>query len=217
MERDESGAPFPTSQAPMGRLPIRVLGREEVLAELRDAVRTRDPHVHVLAGLGGSGKTTIALRLAADLADAGHLVWWVDASDHAQLTVLLLRAAQDDLDVPDGVVKETLAGRPARRQLRHLAVTATAVTRMLKLSVLAAHQLAEEALAATARPPRNDPALLGLQHSHATVLHRLGATTRPSACTGRCSRPSSSAWASTTPTPSGPVTPWPCCCVSGVT
>ncbi|SPL87713.1 putative ATP /GTP-binding protein [[Actinomadura] parvosata subsp. kistnae] len=88
-----------------------MLGREGVLDELRDAVRTRDPHVHVLAGLGGSGKTTIALCLVAELADAGHQVWWVDASDHTRLTVLLLRAAQDDLGVPDGVVREALAGR----------------------------------------------------------------------------------------------------------
>lgn len=110
-ERDEPGASFLTSQAPVGRLPIRVLGREQVLAELRDSVRTHDPRVHVLAGLGGSGKTTIVLRLAADLADAGNRVWWVDASDQAQLTALLLQAAQDDLDVPDGMVKEALAGK----------------------------------------------------------------------------------------------------------
>ncbi|MFI0424221.1 tetratricopeptide repeat protein [Spongiactinospora sp. 9N601] len=65
----------------------------------------------MLVGLGGSGKTTIALRLAADLAEAGHLVWWADASDQAQLTSLLLQAAQDDLDVPDGLVKEALMGK----------------------------------------------------------------------------------------------------------
>ncbi|NJP88695.1 hypothetical protein HCN51_04345 [Nonomuraea sp. FMUSA5-5] len=50
LERDEPDASFPTAQAPVGRLPIRVLGREGGLDELRDAVRTRDPHVHVLAG-----------------------------------------------------------------------------------------------------------------------------------------------------------------------
>ncbi|MBB5136664.1 tetratricopeptide (TPR) repeat protein [Thermocatellispora tengchongensis] len=107
----ELGGAFSTTQAPVGRLPARVLGRDELLAELAASARDGDPRVHVLAGLGGSGKTTVALRLAADLADAGSRVWWVDANDQAQLTVLLLRAAQDDLDVPDGMVREALAGK----------------------------------------------------------------------------------------------------------
>ncbi|MEV4013126.1 tetratricopeptide repeat protein [Nonomuraea angiospora] len=110
-EQDELGGTFLTTQAPVGRLPIRVLGRDEVLTKLRESARRCDDRVHVLAGLGGSGKTTIALRLAADLADAGHRVWWADASDQAQLTILLLQAAQDDLDVPDGMVKEALMGK----------------------------------------------------------------------------------------------------------
>ncbi|MFB9680165.1 tetratricopeptide repeat protein [Streptosporangium vulgare] len=67
--------------------------------------------MHVLAGLGGSGKTTIALELVRMLSDGEKRVWWVDASNQAQLMSAMMQIAQDDLGVPNGSIMEALAGK----------------------------------------------------------------------------------------------------------
>jgi hypothetical protein len=56
-------------------LPVR--GREELLAELEDP----GLGVRVLCGLGGCGKTRVALEVAARAAGRGWLVWWVPAGE----------------------------------------------------------------------------------------------------------------------------------------
>jgi hypothetical protein len=56
-------------------LPVR--GREGLLADLEAA----GPRVRVLCGLGGCGKTRLALEIAARAAERGARVWWVPAGD----------------------------------------------------------------------------------------------------------------------------------------
>jgi hypothetical protein len=93
--------------APTGRLPS-VRGRRELLEQLRHLLRKPDGLVQVIAGMGGAGKSTVALALA-DYAGrrrwrGRRLVWWVSAADMISLTggmatiARLLGATQADLD-----------------------------------------------------------------------------------------------------------------------
>ncbi|MGI8334590.1 tetratricopeptide repeat protein [Actinomadura scrupuli] len=95
---------------PTGRLPDRVHGRGDLLAELHALVETPDGRVHLVAGLGGTGKTTVALKLAADVRDRGRPVWWVPAAEAGSLTTQLLGLARE-LGATAGEVEEALAGR----------------------------------------------------------------------------------------------------------
>ncbi|QFG23500.1 tetratricopeptide repeat protein [Actinomadura sp. WMMB 499] len=94
---------------PTGRLPGHVRGRADVLRTVDDAARRPDGTVHVLGGLGGTGKTTIALRAAEACLDAGLRVWWVSGADPGALAADLLElarvlgaSAQDVEDVSRG-------------------------------------------------------------------------------------------------------------------
>jgi Mrp family chromosome partitioning ATPase len=67
---------------PTGRLPS-VRGRHELLQQLRHFLRKPDGRVQVLAGMGGVGKSTVALALADYAGRRGwrgpRLMWWVSA------------------------------------------------------------------------------------------------------------------------------------------
>jgi tetratricopeptide (TPR) repeat protein len=65
---------------PLGRLPLAVRGREQLLRSLR-----RERGLAVLAGMGGVGKSTVAAELARRL-QSERPVWWVSAADVASLT-----------------------------------------------------------------------------------------------------------------------------------
>lgn len=75
-----------------------------------EAVEKPDGLVHVLAGLGGSGKSTIALAVARDVRRIGLSTWWIPVSDAASVTSALMGLARK-LGAPDGEVAEALAGR----------------------------------------------------------------------------------------------------------
>jgi len=81
--------------APAGGLPARLHGRDDVLATLGALVWTPDGRARVLAGAGGTGKTAVALRVAAEAARRGVPVWWVAAADARTVTVSLLDLAAD--------------------------------------------------------------------------------------------------------------------------
>ena len=99
--------------APVGRLPADVRGRDVLLAELRRPLIRRRVHggVWVLAGMGGLGKSTVALAVAAAARSNGWRVWWVTASDAASLTGGMLEVL-GQLDAPDLVTRLVAEGAP---------------------------------------------------------------------------------------------------------
>jgi tetratricopeptide (TPR) repeat protein len=75
---------------PIGARPPNVRGREELIAALRHALGTPDGSVHVISGLGGTGKTAVALEMAERARSNGVRVWWLTARDQQTLTIDLL-------------------------------------------------------------------------------------------------------------------------------
>lgn len=95
---------------PLGRLPKQVRGRDEVLSRLSQLMSAPDGRVHLLVGLGGTGKSTVALRVAERANEQNKPVWWVSAADAASLTSALLDLAQG-LGADPGEVYSALKGR----------------------------------------------------------------------------------------------------------
>ena len=95
---------------PTGRLPAQVRGRVDLLSLLTKQLNAPDGHVHVLAGLGGVGKSTIALSVADVAMDLGRPVWWVPAVDADTIAAVLLGLVRE-LGAPSSDVEEALAGR----------------------------------------------------------------------------------------------------------
>ncbi|MER5265237.1 tetratricopeptide repeat protein [Actinosynnema sp. NPDC002837] len=78
----------------------RLHGREAFVATLTEGVRRRTdpidaPRVWALCGLGGTGKTTIALEVAHRLDHDHRHTWWVSASDATGLSAALRAVATD--------------------------------------------------------------------------------------------------------------------------
>lgn len=73
---------------PLGRLPVEVRGREELLRSLQD-----ERGLVVLAGMGGVGKSTIAAELSRRLSPE-RAAWWVSATDEASLLGGLITVAR---------------------------------------------------------------------------------------------------------------------------
>jgi hypothetical protein len=95
---------------PTGRLPSQVQGRVDLLSLLAKRAEAPDGYVHVLGGLGGVGKSTIALRVADMVMELGRPVWWVPAVDAATVATVLLGLARE-LGASSSDVEEALAGR----------------------------------------------------------------------------------------------------------
>ena len=107
---ETAGAGLTALRAPTGRLPEHVRGRDELLARLRALAQQPDGRVHVLAGLGGTGKSTVALQVAEEMTRAGRAAWWVPAVDASTLTARLMGLARD-LGASRSEVAETLNGQ----------------------------------------------------------------------------------------------------------
>ena len=74
---------------PVTSLPDQVRGRDEIVSELDGFLLTTgggSGRPQVIAGLGGAGKTTVALRLAAQARSRGVPVWWISARDEVTLS-----------------------------------------------------------------------------------------------------------------------------------
>ncbi|WP_406218498.1 FxSxx-COOH system tetratricopeptide repeat protein [Streptomyces canus] len=82
-------APEPvTVVPPLGlRDPSRPLrGRDVLLQHLESALSSGDKRqIQVLCGMGGCGKTSLALEIAHRRTSAGHRVWWIDARQDTTL------------------------------------------------------------------------------------------------------------------------------------
>lgn len=80
-ERDQDAEPAISLAPPFGlrddKLPVR--GRDAVLEELSNPDLTA--HVHLLHGLGGCGKTRLALEIAYRAERDGTEVWWLPATE----------------------------------------------------------------------------------------------------------------------------------------
>jgi hypothetical protein len=89
--------------APTAAAPIHVRGHADLLAELRRWMRRPPGRIQVLTGLGGVGKSTIAVELYRWVKQRKHSAWWVTASDSATLTERLVSLARvlgaDNADV----------------------------------------------------------------------------------------------------------------------
>jgi tetratricopeptide (TPR) repeat protein len=77
---------------PWGLLPDRVRGRDKLIEQLGGLTATPDGRVHLLSGLGGSGKTTVALTVCS-LARASGQAWWISARDRSSVESGLLDLA----------------------------------------------------------------------------------------------------------------------------
>jgi tetratricopeptide (TPR) repeat protein len=101
-----------------------VRGRDALLEEFREPLalrsRTRRPadrrplqggRVWVIAGMGGLGKSTVALAAAKLAQSNGWRVWWVTATDTASLTGGMLEVLQE-LEAPETVLRPVREGTP---------------------------------------------------------------------------------------------------------
>lgn len=79
---------------PLGRLPPRIHGRDALLERLCQKLKGPDPHVHLLSGLGGVGKSTVALQVAMQARRQGRPAWWVYAANASTLAPSLLALAE---------------------------------------------------------------------------------------------------------------------------
>src|SRR5262249_2743333 len=95
---------------PAPLLDVQVRGRDDVVGELAELASVPDGRVQVLAGMGGSGKSTVARAVAAQVTASGGRAWWVPAGDAVSVTQLLLGLA-GALGASAGQVEEALAGR----------------------------------------------------------------------------------------------------------
>jgi CRP-like cAMP-binding protein/tetratricopeptide (TPR) repeat protein len=110
--------PLPV-EAPLGKLPPDVRGRDGLLGELRRALRPypwRASRAFVIAGMGGLGKSTVALAATRMARERGYRVWWVAAADSVLLTGGMLEVLRE-LGAPESVVVPVREGSrtaPAR-------------------------------------------------------------------------------------------------------
>ncbi|WP_205797180.1 tetratricopeptide repeat protein [Micromonospora sp. CMU55-4] len=81
--------------APLGELPVVVRGRDSVVSDLLAPTAVYSPQVRVLVGMGGCGKTTVALAAAREAQASGWRVWWVSAMDRATLVAGMSALARE--------------------------------------------------------------------------------------------------------------------------
>ena len=98
---------------PVGRLPSNIRGRDAIMAELHRSLMRRMPHGSgwVLTGMGGLGKSSVALAIADDALARGWRVWWITATDTASLTGGMLEVLAQ-LGAPESVTRPVQEGAP---------------------------------------------------------------------------------------------------------
>jgi tetratricopeptide (TPR) repeat protein len=100
----ETGLVEGSLDPPVWLLPERIRGRTELLTSLLPLVE--QPHgVHVLAGLGGCGKSTIALAIAHAALKRKLVTFWITVSDvvslHTAMMSLAARCSASEQDLAD--------------------------------------------------------------------------------------------------------------------
>jgi tetratricopeptide (TPR) repeat protein len=95
---------------PTGRLPEHVRGRGLLIDLLFELASNPDGCTHLVCGLGGTGKTTIVLRVAERALAGGLTVWWIPAADASTVSETMLGVARG-LGAAAGEIDEARAGR----------------------------------------------------------------------------------------------------------
>ncbi|MEU6465507.1 hypothetical protein [Streptomyces sp. NPDC046976] len=103
-------------RAPYGELPGRVRGRDELLAALERDVTEGSDRIQVLYGLGGCGKTTVALRLARFAHGLGHHVFWISGASRDRLSTGMRQVARE-LGVSEHEIDAAWSGRSSATDL----------------------------------------------------------------------------------------------------
>lgn len=80
---------------PLQNQPDAIHGREDVLSDLVGLLDEPTAPTQLITGKGGSGKSAVALAVAAEALRREHHVWWVSAADPNQLTRGMLAVAID--------------------------------------------------------------------------------------------------------------------------
>jgi hypothetical protein len=94
--------------APTGRL-TEVWGRNGLLDALTAKLDSPDGRFQVLAGLGGVGKTTVALAMAERARSRGGHVWWISGVDAPSVADGMLAVAAR-LGAPRAEIEQARAG-----------------------------------------------------------------------------------------------------------
>ncbi|MEV8353894.1 tetratricopeptide repeat protein [Streptomyces niveus] len=95
---------------PYGELPSRVRGRDELLAQLESRLAQGESRAQILFGMGGCGKTTVALNLARQARDRGYSVFWLSASTSDRL-VTGMREVARELGADEESIEAAWSGR----------------------------------------------------------------------------------------------------------
>jgi len=119
---DASSGGIPESRPPTVSLPARnplFTGRSDLLRELATRLQTGPVAVVAMRGLGGIGKSSLALEFAYQARDSGHyaIVWWVRADSPLTLSADLAALAAEVGIGPGGDQQEAV-----RALIRALAV-----------------------------------------------------------------------------------------------
>ncbi|MEU7907484.1 tetratricopeptide repeat protein [Actinoplanes sp. NPDC049118] len=96
--RPAANRPGMASLRPPELIDAEIRGRARLVDQLAGSHRWRArdrPRVHVLHGMGGAGKTTVAQLLAERLGRGGARVWWVSAATATQLQAGMRLLAAD--------------------------------------------------------------------------------------------------------------------------
>jgi tetratricopeptide (TPR) repeat protein len=100
------GVRFPDRPPPVFQVPPRnpsFTGRDRMLEQLHDALASDDSLVlEALHGMGGVGKTQLAVEYAHRFAPDYDLVWWIDAEQTAVITESFSQLARR-LGLPEGM------------------------------------------------------------------------------------------------------------------
>ncbi|MFV2198747.1 tetratricopeptide repeat protein [Nocardiopsis sp. LOL_012] len=86
---------------PLGRLPSQVRGRDQIVSELTALAASADGKFQVIAGMGGVGKSTVALLVAEQAIVSGHPLWWISAASGSVSPDLLSLAKELGAPVTD--------------------------------------------------------------------------------------------------------------------
>ncbi|MFJ8229275.1 hypothetical protein ACIQ9E_04830 [Streptomyces sp. NPDC094448] len=101
---------------PYGELPPRLRGRDALLAELETRLAEGESRPQVLCGLGGCGKTAVALHLARQARDRGYRVFWLSAAS-PEGPVIGMREVARELGADEGDIEAAWSGRTSATDL----------------------------------------------------------------------------------------------------